>query len=202
MTGGLPPDFLTRARALQDAYLQYSDPVRQSGFGGGDERWKSERSPILQAIEGDGDIVDIGCANGYLAQCLTEWAQERGIALTPHGIDIGKRLIEEARRRLPQFAENFRVANGWDWRPAHRFRYVYALSDCVPFALLQEYLQRLLTRVVAPGGRLIVGAYGSRSRRTPPLPLADVLQSYGLRVAGRAAGGDPAVTEFAWVERQ
>jgi hypothetical protein len=66
--------------------------------------------------------------------------------------------------------------------------------------MLREYAHRLLSSVVEPGGRVVFGAYGSRGE--PPLSIADALRSFGLRVAGRATGGDPAVTEFAWVDKQ
>jgi SAM-dependent methyltransferase len=198
----LPADLLAQASALEDAYLQSDDPIRQSGFGGGPERWRAERSPILEAVTGDGDFLDIGCANGYLAECLVGWAAERGVRLTPQGIDIGPRLIAEAKGRLPAFADNFHVANGWDWQPGRRFRYVYTLSDCVPPEMLAEYVERLLDQLVEPGGRLIVGSYGSRSRSTPPLPIGEMLASFGHTVAGRAWGGDPPITAFAWVVRQ
>lgn len=198
---GLPADFLAQASALEDAYLQSDDPIRQSGFGGGPERWRAERSPILEAVTDDGDFLDIGCANGYLAECLVVWAAESGVRLTPHGIDIGPRLIAEAKRRLPAFADNFHVANGWDWQPGRRFRYVYTLSDCVPPEMLAEYVTRLLDRLVEPGGRLIVGSYGSRSRATPPLPIGEMMASYGHVVAGRSWGGEPPITAFAWVVR-
>ncbi len=79
----LPPDFRARARSLEAAYLESDDPIRQSGFGGGPERWRAERQPILDAVEGDGDLLDIGCANGYLLECLVAWGAERGLALTP-----------------------------------------------------------------------------------------------------------------------
>lgn len=197
----LPDSFLAEIRALEDAYLRTDDPIRQSGFGGGSERWRAERSPILEAVTGDGDLLDIGCAVGYLAECLVEWGAERGVRLTPHGIDVGERLIAEAKRRLPRYADNFHVANGWDWRPGRRFRYVYTLSDCVPLEMLQEYVARLLDRLVEPGGRLIVGSYGSRSRGTPPLALGDVLATYGYAVSGEASGGDPPLTAFAWIDR-
>jgi SAM-dependent methyltransferase len=196
----LPADFLERMHALEATYLTSDDPIRQSGFGGGPERWRAEREPILQAVTRDGDLVDVGCANGYLLESLVAWGAERGLALTPHGVDIGPLLIAEARRRLPEFAANFEVANGWDWRPAHRFRYVYTLWDCVPPAQVGEYARRLLAQAVEPGGRLIVGAYGSRSRDTSPPPIGDVLESHGLTVAGRAHGGDPVTTAFAWVD--
>jgi hypothetical protein len=202
----LPSDFLARVSALEESYLESNDPIRRSGFGGGPERWRAERSPILEAVDrdcpdGQADLLDIGCANGYLAECLVEWASERGIRLTPHGIDIGPRLIAEAKRRLPLFADNFHVANGWDWQPGRRFRYVYTLSDCVPPEMLAEYVTRLLDRLVEPGGRLIVGSYGSRSRSMPPLPIGEMLASYGHTVAGRSWGGEPPITAFGWIVR-
>lgn len=196
----LPPDFLDRARALAPAYLQSDDPIRQSGFGGGPERWRAERSPILEAIESDGEILDLGCANGYLLECLVAWGAERGLALTPFGVDIGPRLIAEAKRRLPEYAGNFQAANAWDWRPPRRFRYVYTLYDNVPEDLLALYVQRLLDRVVEPGGRLIVGAYGSRSRGTPPFAIAEFLANAGYRPAGQTIAGDPPIVEFAWLD--
>jgi SAM-dependent methyltransferase len=196
----LPPDFTARARSLQDAYLQTEDPIRQSGFGGGAERWRAERSPILAAIESDGDLLDVGCANGYLLQCLVNWGAERGVALTPFGVDIGPRLITEAKRRLPEYADNFWVANAWDWRPPRRFRYVYTLYDNVPEELLAPYARRLLESVVEPGGRLIVGAYGSRSRGTPPFDIAGFLAEAGFIVGGRTTAGEPPIVAFARVD--
>lgn len=200
-TDALPEDFLADIRSLEDVYLRSDDPIRQSGFGGGAERWRLEREPILEAVTGDGDLLDIGCAVGYLAECLVEWGAERGVTLLPHGIDLGERLIAEAKRRLPESADNFHVANGWDWRPDRRFRYVYTLSDCAPLEKLQEYAGRLLDHLVEPGGRLIVGSYGSRSRGRPALPLRELLASYGYTVAGQASGGDPPLTAFAWIDR-
>jgi SAM-dependent methyltransferase len=197
----LPRDFLTAVRALEDAYLQSDDPIRRSGFGGGAERWRAEREPILDAIDGDGDLLDIGCANGYLLRCLVDWGLERGLRLTPHGIDIGPRLIELARAMHPENAANFHVANAWDWRPARRFRYVYTLYDNVPETLLAPYLRRLLDRVVEPGGRLIVGAYGSRSRGTPPFAIAEFLAEEGYRLAGHTTVGDPTIVAFAWLDK-
>jgi SAM-dependent methyltransferase len=201
----LPPEYLRRIQSLEAAYLRSMDPIVQSGFSGGRERWRREREPILDAIGGDGDILDVGCANGYLLHCLVRWGLERGFRLVPHGVDMGPRLIEQARLWHPEFAENFYVANAWDWRPPRRFRYVYTLHDCVPEDMLEPYVRRLLDRAVEPGGRLIVGAYGSASEGTPPRPVGDVLRSYGFAVAGESAGGEPGrppVTRFAWIDRE
>jgi hypothetical protein len=197
----LPPEFMREARSLEAAYLAHPDPIRQSGFSAGAERWRAERGPILRAVDRDGDLLDMGCANGYLVECLVGWAAERGVRLAPHGVDIGPKLIRLARERLPSFADNFHVGNVWDWRPPRRYTYVYALWDCVPADRRSAYVLRLFDEFVEDGGRLIVGAYGSRSRRIAPPDVAAALRSFGLRVEGQAAGGDPPVTNFAWVCR-
>ena len=196
----LPRSFLRGLAEQETAYLAHTDPIRQSGFSGGPQRWREEREPILDAVEADGDLLDIGCANGYLLECLVSWARDRGLRLVPHGLDQGARLIELARERLPEFAPNFYLGNSWEWTPSRRFRCVYTLCDCVPPDYLGEYVHRPLRRVVAPGGRLIVGSYGSRSRAIVPLDVAEAFRSAGLAVVGESRGGRPPVTAFAWVD--
>lgn len=195
----LPAAFRQTLRELEAAYLRETDPHRQSGFAGGPERWRAERVPILAALDADGDLLDVGCANGLLAASLVEWAAERGVYLTPFGIDRGAGLIALARRRYPQWAGHFFVGDAWTWVPPRRFTYVYALHDVVPRSHLGRLVDRLLAEVVAPGGRLIVGAYGSRSRGAEPLDVAATLRGLGVAVAGAAAGGSPTMCRVAWV---
>ena len=196
----LPTRFLRELEALESSYVGEDDPIRQSGFGGGPERWRWESEPILDAIDGDGGILDIGCANGYLLECLMTWGRERGLSLVPYGVDHGSRLIDLAKRRLPDFESNFDVANAWDWEPPRRVRYVYILSDCVPMNYLSEYLHRLHERFVVRRGRLIVGAYGSHSRGIPAFDVAEALSSAGLVVAGLTTAGHLPSAKFAWVD--
>lgn len=200
--GPLPEVFLGELHDLERAYLHTSDPIEQSGFHGGRERWRTEREPILDAVPAGGDILDTGCANGYLLECLVLWGLERGVTLTPYGLDQGQGLIELARRRQPHLADHFFAGNAWDWEPPQRFRYVYTLLDQVPPDYLASYLLRLFADVVAPGGRLIVGDYGSRSRRTQARDVAEVLRSTGLDVLGEVTVGEHGVARFAWVERK
>jgi trans-aconitate methyltransferase len=147
----------------------------------------------------DGSLLDLGCANGFLLECLREWGAERGRDLVPFGLDLSPELVALARQRLPDFASNFHVGNAWSWSPPRRFTYVYIVADIVPFTHLGSHLRRLLCEFVEPGGRLIVGSYGSHSRRLPPLDLEPLLPAYGLPLAGTAsAGPGSAVVRFAW----
>jgi hypothetical protein len=72
--------------------------------------------------------------------------------------------------------------------------------------MLRYFVQHLFDAVVEPGGRPIAGAYGSVSRGTAPLPIADVLAEYGHIVAGRSFGGvmtdGGPVSSFAWVDNR
>ena len=197
----LPQSFLDELSRLERAYLAEDDPIRQSGFSGGPTRWKAERSPLLQAIEADGEFIDIGCANGYLLECLVAWGNEAGIRLVPYGLDQGAALIDLAKERFPNLASHFYVGNSWDWAPPKQFTYAYTLYDCVPEEYLAEHVWRLLDRVVAPRGRLILGAYGSRSDSIPPFEIAHFLESREFDVSGKAYGGEPAISAFAWIDQ-
>jgi SAM-dependent methyltransferase len=197
----LPESYLEIIKALEVSYLESDDPIRQSGFGGGPERWRAERKPILGAIESDGDLMDIGCANGYLLECMMEWGAERGLELVPHGLDIGSRLIDLAKNRFPEFASNFHVGNAWDWKPPRQYRYVYSVCDSVPMDYLDRYVARVIERIVEPGGRLILGAYGSRSQGRPPFDVVAWLESRGYDLVGSAEGGEPPIALFAWTDR-
>jgi len=195
----LPQSFLRRLRELEESYLSVDDPILQSGFGGGPERWRRERGVILEAVEHDGDFLDVGCANAYLLECLVEWAKQQGIELTPYGVDFGPRLIELAKRRLPKYASHFWVANVWNWWPPRRFRYVYSLKDYVPQDFFCEYVRRLLERYVEENGTLIIGAYGSYGSNEPAWDVGTRLSECGFAVAGTASCGKLPVTRIAWV---
>jgi hypothetical protein len=198
----LPVAFLDRLRELEGSYLRETDPVRQSGFGGGHERWRTERALVLDAVPDDGDFLDIGCANGYLLWCLVQWGREQHVRLTPYGVDCGAQLIALATQRLPQYASHFWIANAWEWIPPRQFRYVYSLYDCVPVELLPEYIRRLLTRYVEPGGTLIIGAYGSYSKQEAARDIAQDLAAAGFRVAGSSSRGELPVSRVAWIQAE
>ena len=201
----LPEGHLESIRLLQTAYLAHKDPIRQSGFSGGSERWRTERSPLLDAVDGDGDFLDLGCANGYLIETVIDWAGKRGIDLNPYGVDLNPLLLQEAIRRFPNHAHHFWVANAWGWLPPKRFRWIYAIWDLVPITMLPTLARHLLDLAVTDDGALIFGAYGSKSDDSPGVDIARVLADGGLTVSGESFGGvlprGGPVARFAWVRR-
>jgi len=148
--------------ALASSYLSEDDPRWQSGFDGDAGLWREARSLVLDAVPGDGSLLDVGCANGHLMECLALWARERGTELTVYGLELNPALADTARRRLPAWADRIYTGNVVDWAPPQRFTYVRAGLEYVPPGRGPALIARLLRDVVAPGGRLIVGpVYGA-----------------------------------------
>ena len=103
----LPEPYLESIRILESAYLAHNDPIRQSGFSGGPDRWRTERSPLLEALDGDGEFLDLGCANGFLLESVVGWARDSGLTVIPYGVDLNPLLIQEAIRRFPGRCASF-----------------------------------------------------------------------------------------------
>ena len=192
-------------RLLETSYLRASTPQGGSGFGGTAAEWRARRSQICQAIDRDGSLLDVGCANGHLLESVVGWCAERGVRVEPYGLDLSARLVEEARQRLPRWADRFWVGNGLDWLPpgGHRFRFVHTLLDLVPAARLAQMVAHQLDHLVAPGGRLLVSHYvpwEERSRHP-----AAMLARLGFEVDGATGPGDRdgrAVPPTAWIRRR
>ena len=68
------------------------DPYRQSGRSSGAARWEETRRPS-RAIDRDGDVLDVGCANGLLLETLIGWCAER----RDHDPSARRRLHRRAR---------------------------------------------------------------------------------------------------------
>lgn len=195
--------FDEKRQKIETSYLESDNPYQQSGWGSTPQRWRLGRELILEAVSHNGTFLDIGCANGLLLGYLMQWASERGIQLIPYGIDISPKLIELARRRLPAFASNLAVANGFYWQPPNRFDYVHTLLEYVPDELQPDYLKQLLHQALAYAGRLIVSSYSNRTQQRQPIDVAATLQQHGFPVAGSTTSLDQdgwVLTRVAWVD--
>jgi SAM-dependent methyltransferase len=168
---------------LESSYLAGGNPRQQSGFGRDERDWERFRRAVVAPIEADGTFLDVGCANGLLMQSVVAWAREDGRAVEPYGLDLSERLAELARQRLPHWRERIFAGNALLWEPPLRFDYVRTELVYVPRTLRRRYVERLLARVVAPGGRLLVCSYGSsRPEGARGEPLLDELQAWSKQV--------------------
>lgn len=164
------------ARLIVPAYLAATTPWEGSGKSGRAEDWEYARSHIGHAIARDGSFLDIGCANGYLLECLPRWTPHQ---LDRYGLDIAPELVDLARARLPELAERLWVGNALNWEPPHRFTYVRTGLEYVPRHRRRELVERLLGWC----DRLIIGVFNEEAHARP---TEELLRSWGNRIAGRS----------------
>ena len=187
---GLEEWFEQNRQTLESAYLAAEEPWRQSGFSGPEDRWNRLRKPIAECVDRAGTFLDIGCANGYLLECVVRWCAERGVEVVPYGLDLSRKLVDLAALRLPQFASHLFVGNAWTWVPPRQFDFVRTELVYVPEALRREYVDRLLRLFVKPGGKLLVAEYRSRSEAGAQPWLTDELGRWGVDVERARSGYD------------
>lgn len=73
----LPQWFATVCDFLQAAYVTADTPWQQSGKGSSYEEWVRLRVPLAELITTDGTFLDVGCANGFLLDCLLQWTSAK-----------------------------------------------------------------------------------------------------------------------------
>jgi hypothetical protein len=167
-------------RAMADlvvpAYLAAETPWGQSGKSGDEALWEEARRHIADAIDRDGTFLDVGCASGYLMECIVRWSAHR---VEPYGLEIAPELAALARSRLPHWADRIFVGNALDWDPPQRFDFVRTGLDYVPPARRRELVARLLGFC----DRLIIGSFNEEIEERA---LERAVASWGFEIAGRS----------------
>jgi len=128
------------------------------------ELWCHSRRFIASAINKDGTILDIGCANGFLLRSFQEWS---GHVLTPFGVDLNESFIEQAKLLFPQHKDHFaqfdilELPDSDSFTLPRSYDFVYwAVWDNWTFNRpLEIRVIRSLAQMVKAGGRLILGLY-------------------------------------------
>ncbi|MGD1118915.1 MAG: class I SAM-dependent methyltransferase [Dehalococcoidales bacterium] len=180
--------FSSLQKELYGTYLQYDEPWKQSGFSGPEERWVKCRKPIADCIDKSGSFLDIGCANGYLLECVLKWTAARNLNVIPFGLDLSEKLTNLAKQRLPEYKQNIYTGNGWSWLNPVRFDFVRTEIVYVPAELQRQYIERIIDTYLADEGELLLTEY--RSRKDPVnLPWLDLtLEQWGLKVTRQLSG--------------
>ena len=174
---------------LTASYLAGDNPRAQSGHSGDQNHWTQARSLIADAVNRDGTFLDIGCANGFLLECLVGWVSAQGYRVEPYGLDFSAELLELARKRLPLWTDHLFLGNAIDWEPPRCYDFVRTGLEYVPRKRQAELIRRLLKHVVVPGGRLIIGTFNEpKTRGVDPSSeqsTEQVIVSWGFRISGR-----------------
>ncbi|MCL2775205.1 MAG: class I SAM-dependent methyltransferase [Oscillospiraceae bacterium] len=141
-------------------YLSYDNPRAQSGHGGDEYHYRFSHLPIIECLYKDGTFLDVGCANGHLMEMVHKWANAIGFDLQVFGVDISEGLIELAKKRLPQWYDNFYIANRYFWKSEIKFDYIHLMG----IGGYPEYDERIcfeyyMENYLADGGRMIIGPY-------------------------------------------
>ncbi|MBA3798107.1 MAG: hypothetical protein H0X18_03160 [Geodermatophilaceae bacterium] len=169
---------------VEPAYLGADNPQAQSGHSGNPARWRQARRLLVDALPGNCDVLDVGCANAHLMESLVDWAAEDGLVVEPYGVEISIPLADLARRRQPRWSHRIWTANVLDWQPPRQFDVVRTGLDYVPPPRRADLVAHLLEHVVATGGRLVVGVFNEESGRDI---LEREVRSWGYQIAGRAS---------------
>ncbi|HET7615706.1 MAG TPA: class I SAM-dependent methyltransferase, partial [Bacillales bacterium] len=172
---------------LEDAYISEKEPWKQSGFSGPEDRWIRCRKPIADCMNRDGTFLDIGCANGYLLECVLKWKEQEGIRIEPNGLDIGRKLVEMTKERLCR-SKNVHVGNALTWEPPQHYDFVRTELVYVPLESQRDFVLRLLDAFVKPGGKLIVCEYRSRRKVYDEPWINEVLIDMGFEVTEVRSG--------------
>ena len=90
-------------------------------------------------------------------ESIAAWSEHR---IEPYGLEFAPRLVDAARRRLPQWADRIFLGDVLEWEPPRRFDFVRTELVYAPSERRRELVERLLRDFVARGGRLIVCGYG------------------------------------------
>jgi SAM-dependent methyltransferase len=166
------------------------------------EAWRNKREFIAKAIEKDGSVLDIGCANGFLLRSLQEWT---GKDLDPYGIDPLVKNITESRKLFPDIANHF-VNAPLAHLPNLSAEFLPEAFDCVYWNVwTQETLKdekgieglKELWRRTKPGGRLILGFYD-----TPELnqQKVEAIKSNGYQISGTLQNPE-GQESLVWIEK-
>lgn len=151
--------------------------------------WEATARALIGLLE-LGDVLDIACGDGVLAELLA------GHARSITGVDVSPTLIAAARERLKPWPRVTLLEADMHALPldAARFDHVF-LMHALAYTRRPQDVLREAARVLRPGGRLIVAALNAHAHKATmqaydhlnlgitPAALRRLLEQAGLEVA-------------------
>jgi len=163
------------AAIIVPAYLAADTPWGGSGKLGTAADWEYSRSLITDAIDRDGTLLDVGCANGHLMESIPRWTPYQ---VEPYGLEITRELASLARERLPDWADRIWTGNALMWEPPMRFTYIRTGLEYVPLGRRRD----LVTNLLGWCDRLVIGVFSEQRHEHV---TEELVESWGFSVAGR-----------------
>lgn len=158
----LPATLAKRARAEGWADTVAGDMERHYSPG---RTWETLARGMTQLVE-SGDVLDIASGDGVLAELLAPNA--RSIIC----IDASERVVEAARQRLASFCNvQVRVGDMHALDVASEKFDLVLLMHALTYSKKPEQVIAEATRVLRPGGRLLVATLGRHTHRTVVEPF-------------------------------
>ena len=150
-------DFSTDVRSMFDRIAGVYDRMNHVMTAGLDRRWR-ERAVERAALEPGGEALDVCCGTGDLA---FELARAVGPSGRVVGCDFSERMLELAREKAAEPAPDSAPVS-FEWADALELPYEDSSFDAVTVGFGVRNLSDLgagvreLTRVLRPGGRLVI----------------------------------------------
>jgi len=173
---------------LEESYMRYKEPWKQAGFLVDEAAWKECRQPIADCIDKSGTLLDIECTNGYLLESLIKWTAERGLKVTPYGIDISDKLLVLARVRLHQYKDNLFQGSAPHWANPIKFDFIRVELGYFLEENQEKYLNQLFNNYAAPDVKILLTDCRSdkQSKRDPWFD--DRVAAWQFNIVKRASG--------------
>ncbi|MDB4984722.1 MAG: hypothetical protein JWM20_901 [Patescibacteria group bacterium] len=203
----LPSDF----KELSSNPELWNEVMEYNCSSGTYEQWEGKRKFIAGAINGDGTILDIGCAGGMFLKSLQNWSQ---FELVPYGIDIDESYIEAAKNLFPECPDHFAVrglADAGNLASAglpERYDFVYV--SVIYNVKWVEFIKNTLLPMAKK--RLVLGFYApnkfefeSEGWKQERAWLAEIIQSLkdaGLECSEPVFNPDRFNQSYVWIDKE
>jgi ubiquinone/menaquinone biosynthesis C-methylase UbiE len=150
---------------------------------------------IADYVKNEDKVLDFGCGNGRLLELFFD----KNVDYT--GVDISRKLIDIAKKKYPDRADNFQKISSSESLPFpdNSFNAVYSIAvfHHLPSEELRHKIAKELFRVLQPEGRIVITvwnlwlasrrqAVGSASRGGQKKYIKNIFQNWKNKILGKS----------------